>query len=174
MPPPASEPFGPDHRLPPTRLAPGHLPPRGRLLAWECREPRPFSEKPGAEPLPERGGAEYADRVKKVAVPSFWCRLASLFSLRWARFLRDEKSGKESLRAFPPKNPPGVPGWNCVSLTLGPSPLLWPLGLPPHQATLGSWPYKLAVSTSGPTLEKRRCRRRELGHRQLGTAALPG
>ena len=34
-------------------------------------------------------------------------RLASLVrTLRWARFLSDEKSGKESLRAFPPKNPP--------------------------------------------------------------------
>ena len=27
-------------------------------------------------------------------------------TLRWARFLHDEKSGKESLRAFPPKDPP--------------------------------------------------------------------
>ena len=35
------------------------------------------------------------------------CSLARLAStLRWAQFLHDEKLGKESLRAFPPKNPP--------------------------------------------------------------------
>ena len=95
-------------------------------------------------------------------------------TLRWARFLPDEKSGKESLRAFPPKYPPGVPGWECVKLVFGPSPLLWPLSLPPHQAALGSWPYGRAIFTSGPTLVQRRSRRREPGHRPLGTAAHQG
>ena len=82
-------------------------------------------------------------------------------TLRWARFLPDEKSGKESLRAFPPKDLPGVRGWACVKSKFGPLPLLWPLSLPPHQATLGSWPYGWTVSMSGPTLEKRRSRRQE-------------
>ena len=35
-------------------------------------------------------------------------------------------------------------------LTLGPSPLLWLLFVPPHQATLGNWPYGWAVSMTGP------------------------
>ena len=73
-------------------------------------------------------------------------------TLRWARFLPDEKSGKESLRAFPPKDLPGVRGWNCVKEISGPSPLLWLLFVPPHQAPLGNWPYSQAVFTSGPTL----------------------
>ena len=38
----------------------------------------------------------------------------------------------------------------------------------------GSWPYGWAVSTSGPTMEKRRPRRREPGYRQLGTVAHQG
>ena len=67
---------------------------------------------------------------------------------------------EKPLRAFPPKDLPGVRGWNCVKLGYGPSPLLWLLFLPPHQATLGNWPYGWAVFTSGPTLEKRRSRRR--------------
>ena len=69
---------------------------------------------------------------------------------------------EKPLRAFPPKDLPGVRGWNCVKSLFGPLPLLWPLLLPPHQATLGSWPYRQVVSTSGPTLEKRRSRRRRL------------
>ena len=92
-------------------------------------------------------------------------------TLRWAPFLPDEKWGKESLRAFPPKDLPGVRGWACVKTGFGPSPLLWLLLLPPHQATLGSWPYGWMVSTVGPTLAKRRSRRRKPGHRPLGTAA---
>ena len=95
-------------------------------------------------------------------------------ALRWARFLSDEKSGKESLRAFPPKNLPGVRGWACVKAMFGPSPLLWLQVLPPHQATLGSWPYGWVISTSGPTLAKRRSRRRGPGFRQLGTVAYQG
>ena len=81
-------------------------------------------------------------------------------TLRWAQFLPDEKLGKESLRAFPPKDLPGVRGCPCVKSRFGPSPLLWPLFVPPHQATLGSWPYGWVVSTSGPTLPQRRSRRR--------------
>ena len=69
----------------------------------------------------------------------------------YAPFLPDEKWGKESLRAFPPKNLPGVPGWSCVKSMVGPSPLLWLLALPPHQATLVNWPYSQVVSTAGPT-----------------------
>ena len=78
------------------------------------------------------------------------------------------------LRAFPPKYPPGVRGWPCVKTRFGPSPLLWLLSLPPHQATLGSWPYSQAISTSGPILAKRRSRRREPSFRSLGTAAHQG
>ena len=81
---------------------------------------------------------------------------------------------EKPLRAFPPKDLPGVRGWNCVKTMVGPSPLLWPLFLPPHQANLGNWPYGWVVSMPGPTLEKRRCRRRELGFRSLGTAAHQG
>ena len=84
------------------------------------------------------------------------------------------KRNQNPLRAFPPKDLPGVRGWNCVKPTVGPSPLLWLLSLPPHQVTLGSWPYYQAVSTSGPTLEKRRSRRREPGRRALETAAHQG
>ena len=40
--------------------------------------------------------------------------------------------------------------------------------------SLGSWPYSWTISTSGPPLEKRRSRRREPGHRSLGTAAHQG
>ena len=75
------------------------------------------------------------------------------------------KRHQNPLRAFPPKDLPGVRGWACVKAIFGPSPLLWLLSLPPHQATLGSWPYHQVVSTSGPTLEKRRSRRREPGPR---------
>ena len=39
---------------------------------------------------------------------------------------------------------------------------------------MGSRPYNQAISTAGPTLEKRRSRRREPGHRQLGTVAHQG
>ncbi len=38
----------------------------------------------------------------------------------------------------------------------------------------GNWPYDWVVSTSGPTLEKRRSRRREPSLRQLGTVAHQG
>ena len=38
----------------------------------------------------------------------------------------------------------------------------------------GSWPYNWVVSISGPTLEKRRSRRREPDHQPLRTAANQG
>ena len=75
------------------------------------------------------------------------------------------KRHQNPLRAFPPKDLPGVRGWACVKAIFGLSPLLWPLFVPPHQATLGSWPYGRVVSTSGPTLEQRRSRRRTSGFR---------
>ena len=81
---------------------------------------------------------------------------------------------KKPLRAFPPKDPPEVRGWECVKSLFGPSLLLWPLFVPPHQAPLGNWPYGGVVSTSGPALEKRRSRHREPDHRPLGTAAHQG
>ena len=81
---------------------------------------------------------------------------------------------KTRLGRSPLRTSLGVRDWNCVKLVFGPSPLLWPLSLPLHQATFGSWPYGWAVSTSGPTLTKRRSRRREPGHRQLGTAVHQG
>ena len=68
--------------------------------------------------------------------------------------------GKNRLGRSPLRTSLGVRGWACVKTKFGPSPLLWPLFVPPHQATLGSWPYHQVVSKSGPTLEKRRSRRR--------------
>ena len=82
--------------------------------------------------------------------------------------------GKNRLGRSPLSTPLGVRGWACVKLVFGPFPLLWLLFVPPHQAILGNWPYDWAVSTSGPTLAKRRSRRRELGFRPLGTAADQG
>ena len=84
------------------------------------------------------------------------------------------KRHQNPLRAFPPKDLPGVRGWACVKAMFGPSPLLWLQVLPPHQATLGSGPYGWVISTSGPTLAKRRSRRRGPGFRQLGTVAYQG
>src|SRR5699024_8785554 len=84
---------------------------------------------------------------------------------RWGRsayapFLPDEKWGKESLRAFPPKCPPcgtrlslRQAGVRPVSLAVAPSSATTP-------GPLGSWPYSWVVFTSGPTLAKRRSRRR--------------
>ena len=72
---------------------------------------------------------------------------------------------KSHLGRSPLRTSLGVRGWACVKSVVGPSPLLWPLFVPPHRATLGSWPYNLAVSTSGPTLVQRRSRRRKSGSR---------
>ena len=101
----------------------------------------------------------------RYGIRSGFAILARGDALRWGDFLPDEKVTKESLRAFPPKYPPGVRGCPCAKSMVGPSPLLWLLLLPPHQATLGSWPYSQVFSTAGPTLEKRRSRRRGPGFR---------
>ena len=77
------------------------------------------------------------------------CSLARLAStLRWAQFLHVEKSGKESLRAFPPKTPLGVQAWWCVKPMVGP-------GLVPIQenscSLQGAQPGKpCAASPPGP------------------------
>ena len=62
------------------------------------------------------------------------------------------KRNQNPLRAFPPKDLPGVLERTCVKAIVGPSPSLWRLVVPPHQVTLGSWPYIWAVSPSGPSL----------------------
>ena len=90
-----------------------------------------------------------------------WFRLASLVgTLPAGGSFCSVKRNQNPLRAFPPKDLPGVRGWTCVKSRFGPSPLLWLLLLPSHQATLGSWPYGWVISLSGPTLEKRRSHRR--------------
>ena len=101
-------------------------------------------------------------------LPAWWGRFPLGVSFERA------KETKTRLGRSPLRTSLGVRDWNCVKLVFGPSPLLWPLSLPLHQATFGSWPYSRAVSTSGPTLTKRRSRRREPGHRQLGTAVHQG
>ena len=59
--------------------------------------------------------------------------------------------GKNRLGRSPLRTSLGIPGWPCVKSMVGPSPLLWLLALPPHQATLVNWPYSQVVSTAGPT-----------------------
>ena len=70
-----------------------------------------------------------------------WFRLASLVGTlpAWGSFC-SVKRNQNPLRAFPPKDLPGVRGWNCVKPGFGPSPLLWLLSLPPHQATMATGP----------------------------------
>ena len=92
-------------------------------------------------------------------LPAWWGRSPLGVSFERA------KETKTRLGLSPLSTPLGVPGWACVKSRFGPSLLLWRLVVPPHQATLGSWPYNRAVSTSGPTLEKRRSRRRWSGSR---------
>ena len=88
-------------------------------------------------------------------LPVWWGRSAG------PDFSAMRNRGKNRLGLSPPKNLPGVPDWNCVKPIFGPSHLLWLLVLPPHQATRGSWPYGVVISTSGPTLEKRGLRPRQ-------------
>ncbi len=88
----------------------------------------------------------------------------------WGRFplgvpFERTKGTKIRLGRSPLRTSLGGRGCPCVKSRFGPSPLLWLLLLPPHQATLGSWPYRQAISTAGPTLETRRSRRREPGPR---------
>ena len=47
---------------------------------------------------------------------------------------------KSHLGRSPPKDLPGVRGWNCVKPRFGPSPLLWLLVLPLRQAILAAGP----------------------------------
>src|SRR5699024_9752851 len=56
----------------------------------------------------------YSANLSGVDLRPRWGRSA------YARFLHDEKSGKESLRAFPPKDLPGVRGWTCGGSQAGP------------------------------------------------------
>ena len=101
-------------------------------------------------------------------MPAWWGRFPLGVSFERA------KETKTRLGRSPLSTPPGVPGCQCVKTRFGPSLLLWLLFLPPHQVTLGSWPYSQVVFTAGPTLEKRRSRRREPGRRALRTAAHQG
>ena len=98
-------------------------------------------------------------RFSGSGLPAWWGRSPLGVSFERA------KETKTRLGRSPLRTSLGVRGWNCVKSLFGPSPLLWPLFVPPHQATLGSWPYSWAVSMPGPTLEKRRSRRRKLGIR---------
>ena len=95
-------------------------------------------------------------------------------TLRWAPFLHDEKWGKESLRAFPPKDlPVGYEAAPAVVLRPARDPCCGPCYC--HHTRL-SW--QLALSPGGfhlrAYLGKRRSRRREPGCPSLGTAAYQG
>ena len=117
----------------------------------------------------------YSGYIEAILLSSLGFRLASLAgTLPAGGSFCSGKRNQNPPRAFPPRYPPGVPGWVCVKSGFGPSVLLWLLFVPPHQAPLGSWPYGVAVSISGPTLEKRRSRRWEPGSRQLETVAHQG
>ena len=106
------------------------LPAGGHVSAIRQTEGRSFSDFSSADLRPR------------------WGRYP-LGTLRWAPFLPDEKWGKESLRAFPPKYPPWgtrlslrQAGVRPVSLAVAPSSATTP-------GPLGSWPYSWVVFTSG-------------------------
>ena len=92
-------------------------------------------------------------------LPAWWGRSPLGVSFERA------KETKTRLGRSPLSTPLGVRGWACVKAIFGPLVLLGPLFVPPHQAALGSWPYSWVISMSGPTMEKRRSRRREPGFR---------
>ena len=74
----------------------------------------------------------------------FYKGLLSLTSsglLRRVTFSCDEKVTKESPRAFPPRYPPGVPGWNCVKSLFRPVTL----AVAPATATIPGHPGQLAL-----------------------------
>ena len=119
---------------------------RAQSYEWRKSDLRPF---PRRKPAPHRG--------RSAGVHFEWPK--------WT---------KSHLGRSPLRTSLGVRDWACVKTKFGPSPLLWPLFVPPHQATLGNWPYHQVVSTSGPPLEKQRSRRREPVPRQLGTVAHQG
>ena len=68
-------------------------------------------------------------------LPAWWGRYPLGVSFERA------KETKTRLGRSPLRTSLGVRGWNCVKSLFGPSPLLRPLFVPPHQAILGSWPY---------------------------------
>ena len=79
-------------------------------------------------------------------LPAWWGRFP--LGVPFAR----SKGTKTRLGRSPLRTPLGVLECTCVKAIVGPSPLLWRLVVPPHQVTLGSWPYSWAVSPSGPSL----------------------
>ena len=74
-------------------------------------------------------------RFSGLGLPAWWGR-----SPLGVSFVR-AKETKTRLGRSPLSTPLGVRGCKYVKCPLGPSPLLWLLSLPPHQATLGNWPY---------------------------------
>ena len=128
-------------------------------------ELRPFlrhkpAPPPGTLPAkapPESGVVRLTVPVS--GLPAWWGRFPLGVPFDWP------KGTKSHLGRSPLRTSLRVRGCPCVKAMFGPSPLLWRLVMPPHQATLGSRPYNQAVSTSGPTLEERRSRRRKPGPR---------
>ena len=106
----------------------------------------------------------------------FPCRsLARLAStLRLAQFLHDEKLGKESLRAFPPKNPP----WGTGLVVRQAYGRPWFGANPGKQLLLARRTARQAVrclpsrALVGSVAAVPGCRKP--GFRRLGTAAAPG
>ena len=127
-----------------------------------------FDHFSGADQRPRRGRSRPkappesgVDRltVPVSGLPAWWGRFPLGVPFDWP------KGTKSHLGRSPLRTSLRVRGCPCVKAMFGPSPLLWRLVMPPHQATLGSRPYNQAVSTSGPTLEERRSRRRKPGPR---------
>ena len=94
-------------------------------------------------------------------------------TLRWGDFCSG-KSHQNPPRAFHPRYLPW--GTRLSMRQAGVRPVT--LAVAPVSATTpshhGNWPYDWVVSTSGPTLEEQRSRRRKPGHRSMGTAANQG
>ena len=100
----------------------------------------------GAISRPADGGIVLLNiLVHSSCLPAWWGRFP--LGVPFAR----SKGTKTRLGRSPLRTPLGVLERTCVKAIVGPSPLLWRLGVPPHQAALGSWPYSWAVSTSGPS-----------------------
>ena len=125
--------------------------------------------------LPQGGRWHGVSRVGGIVLLRFlWQKPAPQpGTLRWARFLPDEKSGKESLRASPPKNLPGVRGWPCVSSTVGPGTggvtwMVWQV--------YGQCPLlcETAPLLPGPYPGVRRSRRRQVSTRPKSLPCVKG